>query len=72
MSPSDEIAQVKEASKENLLAMKNVVGVGVGYKVQGGEQSDEFAIVVMVSRKLPLTRFGTRNCSAETCRRSED
>lgn len=54
MSPSDEIAQVKEASKENLLAMKNVVGVGVGYKIQGGEQSDEFAIVVMVSRKLPL------------------
>ena len=34
--------------------MKNVVGVGVGYKVQGGEQSDEFAIVVMVTRKLPL------------------
>jgi hypothetical protein len=54
MSPSDEIAQVKEASKDNLLAMKNVVGVGVGYKVQGGAQSPEFAIVVMVSRKLPL------------------
>jgi hypothetical protein len=54
MSPTDEIAQVKEASKDNLLSMKNVVGVGVGYKIQGGEQSDDFAIVVMVSRKLPL------------------
>ena len=54
MFPTDEIAQVKEASKDNLLAMKNVVGVGVGYKVQGGSQSDDVAIVVMVSRKLPL------------------
>jgi hypothetical protein len=54
MSPTNEIAQIKEASKDNLLAMNNVVGVGVGYKVQGGSQSDDVAIVVMVSRKLPL------------------
>lgn len=54
MAQTDEIAQVKETSKDNLLAMKNVVGVGVGYKVQGGSQTDDVAIVVMVSRKLPL------------------
>jgi hypothetical protein len=54
MSPTEEIVQVKEASKENLLAMQNVVGVGVGYQVKGGEQTSNYAIVVMVSRKLPL------------------
>jgi len=54
MSPTDDIKQVKEASKENLLAMQNVVGVGVGYQIKGGEQTGNYAIVVMVSRKLPL------------------
>lgn len=54
MAPTEEIKQVKEASKENLLTMENVVGVGVGYKKKGGEYADEYAIVVMVSRKLPI------------------
>lgn len=54
MSPTNEIKQVKEASKDNLLAMQNVVGVGVGYQIKGGEQTGNYAIVVMVSRKLPL------------------
>ena len=54
MPPTDEIKQVKEASKDNLLAMQNVVGVGIGYQIKGGEQTGNYAIVVMVSRKLPL------------------
>lgn len=54
MSPTDDIKQVKEASKDNLLAMQNVVGVGVGYQIKGGEQTGNYAIVVMVTRKLPL------------------
>jgi hypothetical protein len=54
VSPTDDIKQVKEASKDNLLAMQNVVGVGVGYQTKGGEQTGNYAIVVMVTRKLPL------------------
>ena len=54
MSPPEGISQVKEASKDNLLSMQNVVGVGVGYRVQQGKQTGDYAIVVMVSRKLPL------------------
>ncbi len=54
MSPIEEITQAKEASTEYLMAMENVVGVGVGYKIQSGEQTGDHAIVVMVSRKLPL------------------
>ena len=54
MASTDEISKVKENSKGNLLAMQNVVGVGVGYKVKNGQQTDDFSIVVMVSKKLPL------------------
>lgn len=54
MSPTNEIKQVKDASKDNLLAMQNVVGVGVGYQIKDGKQTGNYAIVVMVSRKLPL------------------
>jgi len=49
-----EITQVKETRKDNLLTMENVVGVGVGYKIKNGHPSEDVAIVVMVSRKLPL------------------
>jgi hypothetical protein len=54
MAPTEEIKQVKEASKNNLLTMQNVVGVGVGFQKKAGEKTGEYAIVVMVSRKLPL------------------
>ena len=54
MSSTEDISQVKEASKDTLLSMQNVVGVGVGYKVQDGAQTGDYAIVIMVSRKLPL------------------
>lgn len=54
MTPTEEIKQVKEASKGNLLTMQNVVGVGVGYQKKGGEYTGKYAIVVMVSRKLPI------------------
>lgn len=60
MSPTEEIVQVKEASKDSLLTMQNVVGVGVGYKIKGGEQTDDYAVVVMVSRKLPLPALSSQ------------
>jgi len=55
MATTDEISEAKEVSKGNLMAMQNVVGVGVGYQVKGGQQTGEYALVVMVSQKLPLS-----------------
>lgn len=55
MPQTDEITEVKEVSKGNLMAMQNVVGVGVGYQVKGGEKTGEYALVVLVSKKLPLS-----------------
>ena len=54
MAQPDEISAVKEVSKGNLMAMQNVVGVGVGYQEKSGQQTGEYALVVMVSQKLPL------------------
>lgn len=54
MLPQQNIAEAKENSKESLLNMPNVVGVGVGYQLKQGDPTGEYAVVVMVSKKLPL------------------
>lgn len=43
---------VKDRYEAGLLNHPGVVGVGVGYRRQQGEFTDEVAIVVMVNRKL--------------------
>lgn len=59
MFPAQEAAsQVKENKKDTLLAMPNVVGVGVGYKSIKGVTSQEISVVVLVRRKLPLAALG--------------
>jgi hypothetical protein len=59
MFPSQEAAsQVKENKVDTLLAMPNVVGVGVGYKTTKGVTSQEVSVVVLVRRKLPLAALG--------------
>ena len=45
---------VKAAHAPALLKKANVVGVGVGLREQGGVRTGEVALVVMVSRKVPL------------------
>lgn len=40
-----------------LLSKTNVVGVGLGYKTTGGRQTGTKAIVVLVSRKMPVSRL---------------
>jgi hypothetical protein len=53
MAAYEELKQVKEGHKQNLLGLPNVVGVGVGYKESRGTKTDEMCVVVLVSRKLP-------------------
>jgi hypothetical protein len=54
MFPDQQIAKVKERSKEELLNFPNAVGVGVGFKSVGQIRTGEISIVVMVRRKLPV------------------
>jgi hypothetical protein len=44
---------VKQSYQSELMAKANVVGVGVGYRTRGQKTTDEVALVVMVSQKLP-------------------
>jgi hypothetical protein len=49
----DRIRQVKQAYENQLLRLANVVGVGIGMRLQGGVRTDHPALVVMVKKKLP-------------------
>ena len=41
--------------------LANVVGVGVGFQQIGGKQTKDIALVVMVSKKLPLESLAQRD-----------
>ena len=45
---------VKARHQEQLLALPNVVGVGVGLKETDGQFTDQIAIIVNVSKKILL------------------
>lgn len=44
---------VKARHEARLMQKANVVGVGVGFREQGGKLTDQVALVVNVIRKLP-------------------
>lgn len=52
----DEIFDVLKNDAWQLMSMKNVVGVGRGYKTIGGTRTSSECIVVMVKEKLPRLR----------------
>ena len=48
---------VKKAHQAELMSKANVVGIGIGYRVAGGQRTDEVAIVVMVTEKKPFIQL---------------
>jgi len=53
----DRIRAVKSAHEADLMRKANVVGVGIGLRQREGQPTDEPAIVVSVTRKLPLSQL---------------
>jgi len=49
----DVIRAVKQAHEGQLMGMANVIGVGIGFRTCQGLRTNEPALVVMVSRKIP-------------------
>lgn len=49
----DQYFRALEKSRGKILSLKNVVGVGVGYKYKGDECTGEPAFIVYVEKKLP-------------------
>ena len=48
---------VKENYEAQLMAKANVVGVGIGMRIRGGEPVGEVSLVVMVTQKLPRSQL---------------
>lgn len=48
---------VKDAYLDSLLSKPNVVGCGIGFRQVKGERTNEIALVVMVTKKLPDTQL---------------
>lgn len=53
----DRARRVKEQYGDQLMALPNVVGLGIGLRHVGGEPTGEVALVVLVSRKLPTVQI---------------
>jgi hypothetical protein len=45
---------VQDQYQESLLILSNVVGVGTGYRMRGGEITEEICVQVLVDRKIPI------------------
>ena len=54
MSEFEQVRQAKTFHKAALISQPNVVGVGVGYKTIGTQETSELCVVVMVQQKMPL------------------
>lgn len=53
MEHYERIKEIKDRYTEQLMAKKNVVGVGIGFAERGGSRTDELALLVMVDQKRP-------------------
>ena len=51
------IISVKQHNESHLIQRRNVVGVGVGFKITASGPTDELAVVVNVERKLPKAQL---------------
>jgi hypothetical protein len=52
---------VKQAHEAELLKMANVVGIGVGLCMRGGNPTDEVGLIVLVRRKLPASQLDPKD-----------
>ncbi len=65
MAHNAEISFVRGKHQTSMMKMDNVVGVGVGYKVHRGKQTDELCLVVLVTKKTAQRCHGSSRPGAE-------
>ena len=56
-----DVRRVKEKYIEQLMSLKNVVSVGIGRKKVQDRETDELAIIVGVTQKLPPSLIQNRD-----------
>jgi hypothetical protein len=57
----EKASAVKREHQAELLSKANVVGVGIGYRTSGGQRTDDIALVVMVSKKVPSIQLASQD-----------
>lgn len=53
----DGVEAIRKRHEQALLVKANVMGVGVGVRMQGGVPTGEVALVVLVKEKVPATQL---------------
>lgn len=53
----EEIQKAKNAYREVILGMPNVVGIGAGYKVVGDQRTEHLCIITLVREKIPASEL---------------
>jgi len=61
-----QVKAVKQKYEAALLEKKNVVGVGVGFETKQGRVTDQIAIVVNVTQKVPKTALNAEDIIPQT------
>ncbi len=51
----DWIRRIKDKYETSLLSKKNVIGVGIGFREKDGQATDQMALIVSVTKKLPAS-----------------
>jgi hypothetical protein len=57
----DRAEAVRRAHEAELLARANVVGVGIGLRRANGAHTDQVAVIVLVTRKVPRTQLAPKD-----------
>lgn len=61
MPTIQQILAIKKKVQLELMSKRNVVGVGVGYKISNNQITGEIGLVVFVTEKLPATQLNNRD-----------
>lgn len=59
------LKEIKEKYEDELLAKKNVIGVGIAPKISNGEKTDELCISVMVKEKVDVEELSEEDVIPE-------
>ena len=57
----EQAIEIKSKYEKKLLQLANVVGVGVGYKLVGGQQTDTISVIANVVQKKPISQLARQD-----------
>lgn len=57
----ERVRAVKARYEQKLMRLPNVIGVGIGLREVGGQITDQVALSVLVSHKVPLEQLRPRD-----------